>query len=44
MIPKFVESGYDFVLDADKTSGEQADGKFRVFVELERNNKVQLIY
>ena len=40
MIPKFVESGYDFVLDADKTSGEQADGKFRVFVELERNNKV----
>ena len=37
---KFVESGYDFVLDADKTSGEQADGKFRVFVELERNNKV----
>ena len=37
---KFVESGYDFVLDADKTSGEQADGKFRVFVELERSNKV----
>ena len=37
---KFVESGYDFVLDADKTSGEQADGKFSVFVELERNNKV----
>tara|TARA_B000000609_G_C24182402_1_gene360176 strand:- start:7405 stop:8133 length:729 start_codon:yes stop_codon:yes gene_type:complete len=37
---KFVESGYDFVLDADKTSGEQADGKFRVFVELERNKKI----
>src|SRR5210317_1903688 len=37
---KFVESGYDFVLDADKTSGEQSDGKFRVFVELERNKKV----
>tara|TARA_B100000424_G_scaffold50206_1_gene35521 strand:- start:1620 stop:2348 length:729 start_codon:yes stop_codon:yes gene_type:complete len=37
---KFVEAGYDFVLDADKTSGEQADGKFRVFVELERSNKV----
>ena len=37
---KFIESGYDFVLDADKTSGEQADGKFRVFVELERNKKV----
>jgi len=37
---KFVESGYDFVLDADKTSGEQADGKFRVFIELERNKKI----
>lgn len=37
---KFIESGYDFVLDADKTSGEQSDGKFRVFVELERNKKV----
>ena len=37
---KFIESGYDFVLDADKTSGEQSDGKFRVFVELERNKKI----
>lgn len=37
---KFIEAGYDFVLDADKTSGEQSDGKFRVFVELERNNKI----
>lgn len=36
---KFVETGYDFVLDADKTSGEQADGKYRVFVELERSKK-----
>jgi len=36
---KFIETGYDFVLDADKTSGEQADGKFRVFVELERSKK-----
>lgn len=37
---KFIESGYDFVLDADKTSGEQSDGKYRVFVELERSKKV----
>ena len=37
---KFIESGYDFVLDADKTSGEQSDGKFRVFVELERSKKI----
>ena len=29
----FVEKGYPFVLDADKSSGEQADGKYRVFVE-----------
>ena len=36
---KFIETGYDFVLDADKTSGEQADGKYRVFVELERSKK-----
>ena len=28
---KFIETGYDFVLDADKTSGEQNDGKYRVF-------------
>lgn len=36
---KFIETGYDFVLDADKTSGEQSDGKYRVFVELERSKK-----
>ena len=33
----FIERGYSFVLDADKTAGEQADGMYRVFVELERN-------
>lgn len=33
----FIERGYSFVLDADKTSGEQADGMYRVFVEIERN-------
>lgn len=36
----FVEKGYDFVLDADATSGEQADGTYKVFVELERNKKI----
>ena len=36
---KFIETGYDFVLDADQTSGEQSDGKYRVFVELERSKK-----
>ena len=33
----FLEKGYPFVLDADVTSGEQADGSYKVFVELERN-------
>ena len=32
----FIETGYTYVLDADKTSGEQSDGKYRVFVEIER--------
>jgi hypothetical protein len=34
----FFEKGYGFILDADATSGEQADGTYKVFVELERNN------
>ena len=45
---KFIETGYDFVLDADKTSGEQSDGKYRVFVEIERSkkspNQIDLIF
>jgi len=36
----FVEKGYSFVLDADNTPGEQADGTYKVFVELERNRHV----
>ena len=36
----FIEKGYEFVLDADKTSGEQPDGYYRVFVEMERNRHV----
>ena len=34
----FLEKGYSFILDADKTSGEQRDGTYKVFVEMERNN------
>lgn len=34
---KFLESGYSFILDSDVTSGEQSDGTYKVFVELERN-------
>lgn len=36
----FIEKGYSFVLDADVSSGEQFDGMYRVFVELERNSSV----
>lgn len=36
----FVERGYDFVLDADATPGELSDGKYKVFVEIERNKKI----
>ena len=36
----FLEKGYPFVLYADVTSGEQADGSYKVFVELERNKDI----
>lgn len=36
----FVEKGYSFVLDADMSPGELEDGKYRVFVELQRTSKV----
>jgi len=34
---QFLESGYSFILDADATSGEQSDGTYKVFVELQRD-------
>lgn len=36
----FIERGYDFVLDADATPGELKDGRYKVFVEMERNSHV----
>ena len=36
---EFIEKGYDFVLDADVSSGEETDGKYSIFVELERTKK-----
>jgi RNAse (barnase) inhibitor barstar len=36
----FFEKGYDFILDADVTAGEQSDGTYKVFVELERKRDV----
>jgi hypothetical protein len=36
----FIERGYEFVLDADSTPGELKDGRYKVFVELERDRHV----
>ena len=33
----FVEKSYDWVLDADVSSGETSDGNYIVFVEIQRN-------
>ena len=39
-LENFIEKGYPFVLDADVTSGEQSDGTYKVFVEIERNKDI----
>ena len=35
----FIEKGYEWVLDADVSSGELEDGSYIVFVELDRNDQ-----
>jgi len=37
---EFIEKGYNFVLDADVSSGENKDGEYFVFVELDRSEKL----
>jgi hypothetical protein len=37
---EFIEKGYPFILDADMSTGEERDGKYQVFVELERTRKI----
>lgn len=37
---EFIEKGYSFVLDADVSSGENEDGEYYVFVELNRTPKL----
>lgn len=37
---EFIERGYGYVLDADISSGEESDGKFSVFIEVERNKRL----
>ena len=39
-LASFIERGYTFVLDADATTGEQADGTYKVFVEMQRDDEV----
>jgi hypothetical protein len=34
---EFIEKGYSFILDADISSGEEHDGQYQVFVEIERS-------
>jgi hypothetical protein len=34
---EFIEKGYPYVLDADMSAGEEHDGQYQVFVEIERN-------
>ena len=37
---EFVEKGYAFILDADMSTGEERDGNYQVFIELERTRKL----
>jgi hypothetical protein len=37
---EFIEKGYPFVLDADMSSGEERDGKYQVFIEIERSKQL----
>jgi hypothetical protein len=37
---EFLERGYQFILDADMSSGEEHDGRYQVFVEIERTENL----
>jgi hypothetical protein len=37
---EFIERGYPYVLDADMSTGEESDGQYQVFVEMERNQNL----
>jgi len=39
-LSNFLEKGYGFILDSDVTAGEQSDGTYKVFVELQRERGV----
>lgn len=38
-LENFIEMGYEFVLDADTSTGETDDGTYKVFVEIERGRR-----
>lgn len=37
---EFVEKGYPFVLDADVSAGENKDGEYSIFIEIERSSRL----
>ena len=37
---EFIEKGYEFVLDSDTSTGEESDGQYSVFVEIERGRRI----
>lgn len=39
---EFIEKGYPFILDADMSAGEEPDGQYQVFVEIERTENLPL--
>jgi hypothetical protein len=39
-LERFFEMGYQFVMDAESTTGEMDDNKYRVFVEIERSKDI----
>lgn len=41
-VVSFVEKGYEWVIDADVSSGEMDDGSYLVFVEMDRDQKLPI--
>lgn len=37
---EFIEKGYQFILDADMSTGEEHDGKYQVFAEIQRSKEI----
>jgi hypothetical protein len=38
---EFIEKGYNFILDADMSAGEENDGQYQVFVEIQRTPELK---